>query len=73
MLVERAAERVEVGDVAAHERQLRPLGLGQDEAQPVVGLAEVVADGLVPVVQHRLDRPGPDAAERAGHEHALAQ
>ena len=73
VLVERAAERVEVGDVAAHERQPLALLRREDELQPVRRIAEVVADRLVAVLEHRLHGPGADAPERPGDQDALAQ
>ena len=72
VLVERASERVEVGDVAAHERHALQLLGREDELEAVHRVPEVVADGLVAVVEHRLHRPRPDAPERAGDEHPLS-
>ena len=71
VLVERAPERVLVGDVALDERHTRSLALRQDEPQSSVVAPEVVADGILAAVEERLDRPGADAAEGAGHQRAL--
>ena len=72
VLVERAPEGVEVGDVAAHERQLLELFRREDELEAVHRVAEVVADGLVAVVEHRLHRPRADAPERTSDQHTLS-
>ena len=57
-----------VGDVALDEGHPRALIVGEREAQPRVVGAEVVSDGLLAVVDEGLERPGAEAAERAGHE-----
>ena len=73
VLVQRAAERGEVGDVAPHEGQPGALVLGEDQLQTVGRVPEVVAHGLVTIVEHGLHRPRADTPERSGDEHALAQ
>ncbi len=73
VLVERPAERAQVGDVATHHRQPGALVRGEDQLQAVARVPEVVADGLVAVVEHGFHRPGTDAPERSGDEHPLAQ
>ncbi len=73
VLVERAAQRLGIRDVAGHERHPGELGVGEDEPETGVVAPEVVADRLLPVVEERLDRPGADAAEGAGHQRALSQ
>ena len=73
VLVERAAERFEVGDVATHQRQPLTLLRREDELQPVRRIAEVVAHRLVAVLQHGFHRPGAQAPERPGDQDALAQ
>ena len=73
VLVERPPERFQVGDVAAHERQPLAVRWREDELQPVRCVAEVVADRLVAVLEHRLHGPGADTPERPGDQDALAQ
>ena len=68
VLVEGAPERVDVGDVALHERHAGELLFGQDEPEAGVVTAEVVADRVLAVVEESLDRPGAEAAERARDE-----
>ena len=73
LLVERARESLQIGDVAAHERQPLALLRREDQLQPVRRVAEVVAHRLVAVLEDRLHGPGADTAERSGDEDALAQ
>ena len=73
VLVERAGECVEIGDVAANQRQALALLRREDELQPVHRVAEVVADRLVAVLEHRLHGPRAQAPERPGDQDALAQ
>jgi hypothetical protein len=73
VLVERARERAEVGDVATHERQPFALLRREDQLQPVRRIAEVVADRLVAVLEHCLRSPRAEAAEHSGDQNALAQ
>ena len=73
LLVEDAAERVEVGDVAAHELDGRTLVGREDELEAMHRLAEVVGHRLVAGREHGLQRPRADAPERAGDEDALHQ
>ena len=71
VLVEHPLERVEVGDVAADERHAGCV-LAEHEVEPRRVLAEVVADDVVAVGEHRARDPGAEAAEDAGDEDALA-
>ena len=73
VLVQRAAECGEVGDVAPHQGQPSALVRGEDQLEAVGRVPEVVADRLVAVVEHRFHRPGADAPERSRDQHALAQ
>ena len=70
--VESATDGIEVGHIALHEDDARALVRRQDEIEPVRPIPEVVADRLVAVVQHGLQAPRAEAAERAGDEDALA-
>ena len=72
VLVERSAERSAVRDVAPDERDALALVLVEDESEPRVVRAEVVADRLLAVVDQGLERPRAEAAERAGDERARA-
>jgi hypothetical protein len=69
VLVEHRVERVAVGDVAAHERDL---GIRGEPHAPVVG-AEVEADDLRAFRSELGAGPGADTAERAGDEKPLAR
>ncbi len=73
MLVEDAAETLEVGDVALDEGDTLPLLRREDELEPVRPVAEVEAERLVVRVERGLERPGADATERSRDENALAQ
>ncbi len=70
VLVERALERLEVGDVAAHE--VDPVGVGAEhELEPRAIVPEVEADDARAVVEGGTRDPGAEAAEDAGDEEAL--
>ena len=69
VLVEDLRERLAVGDVALHERDL---GVGGEPDAPVVG-AEVEADDLGALSGELGAGPRADAAERAGDEEPLAR
>ena len=72
VLVERALDRGEIGDVALDE--LDPVGVvAEHELEPAAVVAEVVADDGVAVVEHAARHPGAEAAEGAGDEDALRQ
>ena len=73
VLVECAPERVAVRHVSCSERHPRALLLVEDEPETAVVVTEVVADGLLPVVEERLQRPRADAPERAGDERTVSQ
>ena len=73
VLVERVPERVRIGDVALNQGHTRALPLRQHELQASVVATEVVADGILAAVEERLERPGADAAEGAGHQRAFSQ
>ena len=68
VLVERALDHVEVGDVGAHAHDALDLLRGERDRHPRRLLGEVEGDDLVPAVQQRADRPHPDRAEGAGDE-----
>ena len=69
VLVERALDRVQVGDVA--RTSVTRVGVvAEHEPQPCEVLAEVEADDLVAVVERRPGRPRAEAAEDARHEDA---
>ncbi len=70
VLVERPAERGSVGDVSLDQRHALALVAVEDDAEPRVVAAEVVADRLLAVVEQRFQRPRAEAAERAGDERA---
>ena len=72
VLVEGALERREIGDVALDELDAACV-VAEHELEPVAGVAEVVADDGVAVVEHATRDPGAEAAEHAGDEHSLRQ
>jgi hypothetical protein len=67
VLVERVRERVAIGDVAAHERDL---DIGCESHPPIV-VAEIEPDDLHALGGELRARPGADAAECAGDEKPL--
>ena len=69
VLVERALDSVQVGDVAADERH-EPGVVAEHEPQPCEVLAEVEADDLVAVGERLPGGPGAEAAEDARHQDA---
>ncbi len=70
-VVEHVLQRVEVGDVAAHERHAVDV-LAEHEPQAARVLPEVVPDHLVPIREDRAGDPRTEAAEHAGDEDSLA-
>ncbi len=71
VLVEHPLERVELGDVAADERHAGRV-VSEHEVEPRRVLAEVVADDVVAVCEHRARDPCAQAAEDAGDEDPFA-
>jgi hypothetical protein len=67
VLVERALDGVEVGDVAADECDATGV-VAEHEPQPGGVLAEVEADDLVAVRERLARGPGAEAAEDARHQ-----
>ena len=72
VLVERALDRREIGDVALHQHD-RGFVVAEHELESAPVVSEVVADDRVAVVEHAARDPGAEAAERSGDEHSLSQ
>ena len=61
-------ELLEIGNVAADHVELGQLRVIEDQFQPMPAAGQVVGRDRHPFAKQALDRPGPDAAKRAGHQ-----
>ena len=70
-ILDRAAQLMQVGDVARDAVESAELVVVEQQPQPVVTAAEVVGRHAAALVEQQPHRPGTDAAIRAGHQEVL--